>query len=135
LRGNCSKKAGLSGLFYLVGAIALMSTLIVAANAEPIAIDVVSAEFIVDRSGDPVIAIKMTEASKRVFAEFTSANRNRKVDFRVDGRTLMSTVIRDPIVGGTPHIFDPSLTASQVKALAERIATGRSKIEIEIAKD
>jgi len=37
-----NKKAGLSGLFRLAGAIALMSTLIVAANAEPIAIEVVS---------------------------------------------------------------------------------------------
>jgi preprotein translocase subunit SecD len=77
----------------------------------------------------------MTETSKRLFAEFTSANVGRKMDIRVDGRTLMSPVIREPILGGSGQIFDRSFTAAQAKDLAERIAAGRAKIEFEIAKD
>jgi len=113
-----------------------MSTLIVAANAEPIAIDVVSAEAGFDqRSGQPVISFKMTPTSQGLFANFTSANVGRKMDIRVDGRTVSSPVIREPIVGGTGQIADRSLTAAQAKDLAERIAAGRAKIEFEIAKD
>jgi preprotein translocase subunit SecD len=136
LRSNRSKKAGLSGLFRLAGAIALMSTLIVAANAEPIAIEVVSAEAGFDqRSGEPVISFKMTPTSQGQFANFTAANVGRKMDIRVNGKTLMSPVIREPITGGVGQISDRSLTASQAKDLAERIASGRAKIEFEIAQD
>ncbi|MEW6454154.1 MAG: hypothetical protein AB1490_26175 [Pseudomonadota bacterium] len=134
-RDRC-KKAGLSGLFHWAAAIVLTSTLLVAANAEPIAIDVVSAELGFDqRSGQPVISFKMTPASQGLFANFTAANVGRKMDIRVDGQTLMSAVIREPIVGGTGQIADRSLTASQMKDLAGQIAAGRAKIEFEIAKD
>jgi len=113
-----------------------MSTLIVAANAEPIAIEVVSAEAGFDqRSGEPVISFKMTPTSQGQFANFTAANVGRKMDIRVNGKTLMSPVIREPITGGVGQISDRSLTASQAKDLAERIASGRAKIEFEIAQD
>jgi preprotein translocase subunit SecD len=136
LRRNRSKKAGLSGLFLLAVAIALTPTLIVAANAEPIVIEVVSAELAFDqRSGESVISFKMTPTSQGLFANFTAANVGRKMDIRVDGRTLMSPVIREPITGGTGQIADRSLTASQMKNLAEQIAAGRAKIEFEIAQD
>ena len=136
MRNNRSKKAGLSGLFLLVVAIALTPALIVAANAEPLRIEVVSAELGFDqRSGEPVVSFKMTPTSQGQFANFTAANVGRKMDIRVDGRTLMSPVIREPIVGGTGQISDRSLTASQMKNLAEQIAAGRAKIEFEIAQD
>jgi preprotein translocase subunit SecD len=135
-RDRC-KKAGLSGLFFHWAiAIVLTSTLLVVANAEPIAIDVVSAEVGFDqRSGEPVISFKMTPASQGLFANFTAANVGRKMDIRMDGQTLMSAVIREPIVGGTGQIADRSLTAAQMKDLAGQIAAGRAKIEFEIARD
>jgi preprotein translocase subunit SecD len=125
----------LSGLFVC----ALLGWTLIAnpgALAEQITIDVASAEPAFDaRTGQPLIAFKMTEASTRLFADLTSRNVGRKMEIRVDGRALMAPVIREPILGGSGQISDRSFTVEQTKSLAERLSTGKSRIEFAIVPD
>ena len=124
------KKAGLSGLL-------LCSVLAwVAASAEPLAVEIVSAETGYDqRTGAPVVSFKMSPASARQFAEFTSRNIGRKMAIRVDGKTISAPVIREPIVGGSGQITDRAFTVEQARQIAEGIQAGRTKVEFEIVDD
>ena len=134
---NSRKKAGLSGLF-LCGALAAISLISIAPAfaADTIAIEVAAADAAYDqRSGQPLVSFKMTEASKRIFTDFTSRNVGHKMELRVDGKVVMAPVIREPITGGTGQIADKSLTVEGAKALAERLSTGNAKIDFSIADD
>jgi preprotein translocase subunit SecD len=125
---QASRKAGLSGLFCCLA-------LTVAGNAagETIAIDVASAAVAYDqRSGQPVVSFRMTEDSKRRFGEFTARHVGRKADFRLDGRVVMSAVIREPITGGTGQIAS-QFSAAEAAEIAERLAAGTARVEIEAA--
>ena len=107
-----------------------------AVAGDRVEIEVAAAEPAYDqRSGQPLVSFKMTEASKHAFAEFTSRNIGRKMELRVDGKVVTAPVIREPITGGAGQIADRALTAEAVKALAERLSAGKAKIEIEIVQD
>jgi len=102
------------------------------ATAEPLLIEIVRAEVGFDqRIGQPIISFTMAEASRRLFAEFTRQNVGRAMEVRVDGRVIMTPVIREPIVGGTGQLLGGFSTA-EANALAERLSTGNAKIEVEI---
>jgi preprotein translocase subunit SecD len=131
------KKAGLSGLFHRA---AVAATFLIAlssmAATEPLAVEVVSAQAAFDqRINQPIVAFKMTPASARLFAEFTAKNVGRKMEVRVDGKTVMAPVIREPILGGSGQISDNSLTVARTQELAERLPAGKSKIEFEIVNE
>jgi preprotein translocase subunit SecD len=69
--------------------------------AEPLSIEIARAQVSFDAlTNQPVVAFRMTEASKRLFADFTTKNVGRKVEIRVDGRALSAPIIREPILGG-----------------------------------
>ena len=131
------KKAGLSGLFRACAmAAALLFALPAAAIADPLAIEVESAEPGFDmRTNEPIIAFRMTEASRRLFAEFTVRNVGRKIDIRIDGKTVTSPVIREPILQGTGQVSNDAWTAAYTRDLANRLSTGESKMEIDVAND
>ena len=124
------KKAGLSGLL-------LCSVLAwAAANAEPLAIEIVDAELGYDqRTGEPVVSFKMSPTSARQFAELTAKNIGRKMAIRVDGQTISAPVIREPILGGFGQIADRAFTIEQARQIADGIRAGRAKVEFEIVND
>ena len=122
------KKAGLSGLL-LCGVLAV-------ASAEPLAIEIVSGEPGHDqRTGEPMVSFKISPASARQFAEFTSRNIGRKMEVRVDGKPILAPVIREPILGGSGQIADRALTIEHARQIAEGIRAGRAKVEFEIVND
>jgi preprotein translocase subunit SecD len=82
------------------------------------------------RTSEPIVSFRMTEASKQLFAEFTSRNVGRKAEIRVDGRALMAPVIREPILGGSGQIA-AGLKLDEAKDLADRLASGRARMEVE----
>ena len=107
--------------------------LISAGAAEPIAIEVVSAEVGYDqRSGEAIVSFRMSEASRTAFARFTVANVGRKIELRVDGKTVTAPVIREPIVGGSGQLVG-RFTPQQARDIAEGLSSGRSKLEMELA--
>ena len=121
-----------AGLFRCLAAAAI-AVAATAAAAQSIAVDVESAQAAYDsRTNQPLITFKMTETSARLFAELTANNVGRKMEIRVDGRALMAPVIREPILGGSGTVSDPSWTIQQARDVAERISTGRAKIEFQI---
>jgi SecD/SecF fusion protein len=115
-----------------VAALGLIALIGVAA-AEPIAIELVSAEFAYDqRTGAPIVSIKMSKASTTVFAQFTQQNVGRKFELRVDGKTVSASVIREPILGGSGQISG-DLTPEQARDLVARLSSRPSTIEVELA--
>ena len=131
-----SKKAGLSGLFHarmVAAALLIASTTI--AVAEPLAIEVTEATALLDvQSTQPVIAVKMSRSSAKQFAQFTLRNVGHKIDIKLDGKTVASPVIREPILQGNLQISG-GLTMPQARDLADSIATGKSKIGGDLANE
>jgi preprotein translocase subunit SecD len=128
-------KAVLPGLLFssTLGIALIVATVAV---AEPIAIEVISATAGSDqRTGEPIVLIKMSTASGRLFGDLTSKCVGCKVLLRVDGQALVSAVIREPILAGSVQISDRSFTVEQTKEMAERISAGKAKIEFEIKND
>ncbi len=70
------------------------------------------------RTNEPIIAIKMTSASAKLFAELTSQNIGRRLELRIDGKTVMAPVIREPVMGGSVQVSG-SWTLREVRDLAD----------------
>jgi preprotein translocase subunit SecD len=115
--------------------LAILSLCIVPAWADPLALRVTRAEVAYDqRNGEPVVTMMFDEASKRLFADFTARNVGKAMELRVDGRTVMKPVIREPITGGSGQIAG-GLTVQQARELAERLSSGAAKLEVEVVSD
>ena len=126
------RKAGLAGLF-------LWSLLLIAIAAstgyafgQPLLLEIEKAEASFDqRTGEPIMTIKLSKKSAKAFGEFTSKNLGRPAELRVDGKTVAKPVTREPILGGGFQISG-SFTAGDAKALAAQLSTGNAKIEVEV---
>jgi preprotein translocase subunit SecD len=128
-----SRKAGSSGLFrYVTFATAFLLAIARTATAEPLAIEIVDAQVGYDqRTGEPIISFKMSDASGKLFAALTQANIGRKFALRIDGQSVSEPVIREPIFGGAGQISG-HFTVQQARDTAARLLSGRSKLEMEI---
>ena len=90
------------------------------AFAEPLTLEVTEAEGAYDaRNGQPLVSFRMSEASRKAFADFTAQHVNEKIDIRVDGNSVTQVVIREPITGGTGQILATSVDAA--RQLTERL--------------
>jgi preprotein translocase subunit SecD len=122
------RKAGLAGFFL---AVALLTSAL-PTSAQPIQLEVVAASAAFDpRTNQPVVTYRLAPASAKVFAELTTKNVGRPMAFIVDGRVTMKSVIREPIIGGSVQIAG-HLTADEAKMLAERLASGKARLEVEV---
>jgi preprotein translocase subunit SecD len=125
---NRCKKAGLSGLFLVFAWLALA----VPASAQPIRLEVATASAAFDaRTSEPVVSFRLTPESTKVFAELTKKNVGRAMAIIADGRVISKPIIREPIVGGSGQLSG-NMTAADAKALAERLASGKARLEVEI---
>ena len=105
----------------------------VSASADPLTLRVTRAEAAyVQRSGEPVVSMVFDEESKRLFADFTARHIGKAMELRIDGRTVMKAVIREPITGGAGQIAG-GLTAQQAREMAERLSSGAARLEVEAA--
>jgi preprotein translocase subunit SecD len=113
----------------------LVSVMLIApAFAEPLVLEVKEAMVALDqRVQEPILSIRLTPAGREAFARFTTENVGRKVEMRIDGKVVMTPVIREPILGGSLQISGPSL--GDVRALASRLSAGNVKIEVEVVAD
>jgi preprotein translocase subunit SecD len=132
---HTGKKTGFVSLLLL--ALGLTTFPGIVAAGEVISVDVVRAEAHPDSprpSNDSVVDLFMTDASKLAFAEFSARNVGKQLDVRVNGRTVMKPVIREPITGGRITIAG-AFSASDAKQLAENLMSGSAKVEMEIMPD
>jgi preprotein translocase subunit SecD len=104
------------------------------AASEPLKVELVSAVAGFDqRTREPIVSFKMNAASARAFAELTQRSVGKPMEFRVDGRVVMKPVIREPILGGGGQISG-AFSVDEAKALAERLASGAAKLELEVVE-
>jgi preprotein translocase subunit SecD len=84
------------------------------AFAEPLTLEVTEAEVAYDtRNSQPVVTFRMSEASRTAFADFSAQHVGEKIDLRIDGNSVMQTVIREPITGGVGQILAASKDGAQ----------------------
>jgi preprotein translocase subunit SecD len=95
--------------------------------------DIVRASHSRDRAtGSALIEVRLSpEASARV-RDFTTAHVSRKVDFRVDGRPIMSPVIQTPIAGGS-FVITGRFTEDEARTMAAALGKAGSLLEISLA--
>jgi preprotein translocase subunit SecD len=81
-------------------------------------------------SGKPALTIHLTDQSKLQFAAFTKANVGQKTDIRVNGKTMLSPVIREPITGGivTVSVNEPA----EAHQVAERLSDPSTILEVDV---
>ena len=84
-----------------------------------------------ERTGEPVIDMKLTPASTKAFADLTAANIGKAVALRIDGTVVASPVVREPIVDGTVRISG-GLTEDELRAIAAKLSSASAKVEIEV---
>ena len=62
------------------------------------------------RTGKPVLNLIFAETSKERLRIVSADNLGNKVEFRVDDRVVLTTVIREPITFARMQINDPSFS-------------------------
>jgi hypothetical protein len=117
-----------------LGALTVLASLflISATMAEPLTLDIRRAEAGHDRqSGNPILQI--TVANGQALARFATDNVGRKVDLRIDGISVLTTIIREPILGGSMQISVP--TDGDARDLAAQVSKGTARVQAEIVGD
>jgi preprotein translocase subunit SecD len=118
-----------SGL--VLGALAL--SLAQPALAEPLVLDILRASPGFDaHAREPVVSVYLRPASSAAFFAFTRANVGKRLELRIDGKLVTKTVIGEPIGGGVFQ-FDGNFTRDQAREIADRLSTGASKVEVDVA--
>jgi preprotein translocase subunit SecD len=102
-------------------------------TAQPASLSIEAAAVAYDsRTGEPVVSFRLTAAARRIFAEITRKNVGRRLAFLVGGRVVTTSVIREPIDGGSGQLSG-GFTADQAKSLAARLSSGQSQVNVELA--
>jgi len=103
--------------------------------AEPLTVELtIVAPGFDQRIRQPVISFKMTPESARLFTELTAKNVGRKMEVRIDGKTVMAPVVREPILQGSGQVTS-DWTLRETQEIADRLSAGKSKIEFEIVNE
>ena len=98
--------------------------------AEPLQLTAVSARADIDSlGGGSIVKVRLSDDSRKAFAAFTAVQVGSPVDFRIDGKSMLKPVIREPITGGVFHVTVNSL--EEARQLADRISQGAVKLEVE----
>ena len=96
-------------------------------------LEVVEASVAYDtRNNQPMVAFRMSEGSRKAFADFSARHVGEKIDIRIDGKSVMKTVIREPITGGVGQIIAPN--PDEARQLAARLSSKAAKLDIEVAQ-
>ncbi|ALM85841.1 hypothetical protein [Bordetella sp. N] len=89
-----------------------------------------------DETKQSVLDVNLTPDSRQAVAQLTSVNVGRSVILRADGEVLTTVVIRGPIDSGAmsiyPGIGEHGLTEAKMKQIAQKLASGKSKLEISL---
>jgi preprotein translocase subunit SecD len=100
------------------------------ARAEPLRVAVASASAGADPyNGKPMVFIRLTDESSRSFAKFSAAHVGQMIDTRIDGKSVMKPIIREPIAGGNLWVTIDS--AEEARRIADTLSRGTAKLEVE----
>ena len=85
------------------------------------------------RTGKPILHLIFAEKSKERFRTINADNLGAQVDFLVNGRVVVSSVVREPVLGGQIEMRDPSWTDRDAIEIARQFSEA-PKGEIEIRR-
>ena len=132
MRSHHAARAGIGAPGLITLSLAIFS--IGPALAEPLTLDVTQAAPSLDRL-DPshaVLIIRLTDNSRQAFADFSKAHVDQKIDVRIDGKSVMKPMLREPITGGVININ--ALNFDETQSLAVRLSSKAAKLEVEVAQ-
>ena len=126
-----NKKAGLSGLFCLaLFAFALIAATMGSADAAPLVLKVENVSVAVDaRTHQMMLDIVIRPADRSALDSYWGQHMGRKFSLGVDGKTMIASVVRKPVVAGMIEITDAP--ADDMRAVLSRLSTGSAKIELD----
>jgi preprotein translocase subunit SecD len=79
----------------------------------------------------PGLKLDLTPESKDAFGAFTTKHIGELVDLRIDGKVVMSPVVRDPILGGQVMVTG-NFERGELVAIAKRVEAADAKVEAEV---
>ena len=106
------------------------------AVAAPLALDVVNATVtdVVDETGrvQPAgLTITLSQESAAAFGEFTAANIGKTVELRMNGKPVLTAVVREAITGGRVRIGG-NFTRAELMAIANAVPISGIQMEAEV---
>jgi preprotein translocase subunit SecD len=81
------------------------------------------------RNNFPLVTFRLAETGRKAFADFSARHVGQKIDMRVDGKSVMKPVIREPITGGVGQIT--ASNPDEARQLADRLASKGARLEVE----
>ncbi len=76
-----------------------------------------------------MVDIRLTDDSRRLFADFTQTNLGQMIDLRIDGKSVNKPVVREPITGGVVQINVDK--PGEAERLAARLNNRTAILEVE----
>ena len=113
-----------------VAALAALTLSAGLACADPLAIKVQEAA-VGSEQGQPVLNLNLDESAAAAFADFTKANVGKQIELRVDGQTMLTAMLRDPILSGKVQVSGHS--RAEFTDVADRIKAGTAKVEVDVS--
>jgi hypothetical protein len=100
------------------------------ANAEPLWLDILSTDVYVDDYQGRTLAIRLSPASTAKFGEYTTQRVGCAIDLIVDGRVLVSPVVRQPLLVGSFSISLNGYDVDEVHVLSRALARDGAKVSV-----
>jgi preprotein translocase subunit SecD len=102
-----------------------------AAFAEPLPLAITTAVVSREPGGSAGLTLTLSADSAKAFGTLTTTNVGKTVDIRIDGKTVLAPVIRDPILGGELRISG-NYTRDELAEVAALISSGTARVEAEV---
>jgi preprotein translocase subunit SecD len=100
--------------------------------AEQLQVTVASASAATDaRSGRPILSIRLADESRKAPAAFSETHLGHPVEMRIDGKSMIKAVIREPLTGGVFQVNTVSI--EDARRLADKLSHGPARVEFEAA--
>jgi preprotein translocase subunit SecD len=119
------------------GAVIILIAATAVAAADPLPLTVVNGTVTNvligrDLGGTPGLSLTLSPESAAAFGDFTAANIGKTVVIRIDGKPVLSAVVREPIYGGRVRISGADFSFAELRAIANRIDLNTVKVEAEV---
>ena len=112
-------------------AAALLLAATLGADADPLTFSVAGATLQRTPGQPSALSITLSPESTAAFAVFPRANVGKTIVLSVDGKSILTATLRDPILGGTVMVSGDFTTAQLTALAAELSAAGRVEASVQ----
>ena len=118
----------------LSAVIGLLLTTACVAEPLPLEISAVRADYD-QRTGSPTLRILLAGTSKQAIYYLSLNNLGRKVDLRIDGKPVLTSIFREPLSAGSVQISGNDLTAERIHEIVDELSRPGIRVEIDTPPD